>query len=52
VFSNLTTVVAILAGVVFRGEPFGVVQLLGAAMIVIGVWGTNASGQQAVVEQA
>jgi drug/metabolite transporter (DMT)-like permease len=52
VFSNLTTVVAILAGVLFRGEPFGVVQILGAAMIVIGVWGTNASGQPAVVEQA
>jgi drug/metabolite transporter (DMT)-like permease len=45
VFGNLTTVVAVTAGVVFRGEPFGLVQILGAAMIVLGVWGTNASGQ-------
>ena len=43
VFSNLTTVVAIAAGVVFRGESFGLVQVAGAGMIVLGVWGTNAS---------
>ena len=46
VFGNLTTVVAVIAGVVFRGESFGPVQVLGAAMIVLGVWGTNASGQR------
>ncbi len=46
VFSNLTTVVAIVAGVVFRGESFGLVQVVGTAMIVLGVWGTNALGPQ------
>lgn len=47
VFSNLTTVVAIVAGVAFRGEPFGLAKAVGAAMIVLGVWGTNAAGQRA-----
>jgi drug/metabolite transporter (DMT)-like permease len=46
VFSNLTTVVAVLAGVVFRGESSGLAQILGAGMIVLGVWGTNAAGQR------
>lgn len=45
VFSNLTTVVAVAAGVAFRGEVFGLAQAVGAAMIVLGVWGTNAAGQ-------
>jgi drug/metabolite transporter (DMT)-like permease len=52
VFANLTTVVAVVAGVVFRGEPFGPAQILGAAMIVFGVWGTNASGQRPLSRQA
>jgi drug/metabolite transporter (DMT)-like permease len=43
VFSNLTTVISVAAGVVIRGEGFGPVQMLGAAMIVLGVWGTNAA---------
>jgi len=42
VFSNLTTVVAVGAGVLVRGEPLGAAQLAGSAMIVLGVWGTNA----------
>ncbi len=42
VFANLVTVVAIVAGVLIRGEAFGPLQLAGSAMIVIGVWGTNA----------
>ncbi len=42
VFTNLTTLVSVAAGVFIRHEPFGPVQLVGAIMIVIGVWGTNA----------
>jgi len=42
VFSNLTTVISVAAGVLLRGEAFGAAQLAGSAMIVAGVWGTNA----------
>jgi drug/metabolite transporter (DMT)-like permease len=42
VFSSLTTVISVAAGVVLRGEAFGVAQLVGSIMIVAGVWGTNA----------
>jgi len=45
VFANLTTVVSIIAGVVFRGETFYWFQFVGAAMIIIGVWGTNYYGE-------
>ncbi len=41
VFANLTTVVSIIAGVFFRNEPFYWFQVLGATMIILGVWGTN-----------
>jgi drug/metabolite transporter (DMT)-like permease len=42
VFSSLTTVISVAAGVVLRGEAFGFAQLAGTIMIVAGVWGTNA----------
>jgi drug/metabolite transporter (DMT)-like permease len=45
VFTNLTTIVAIAAGVLVRGEAFGAVQAIGATMIVVGVWGTNAASR-------
>ena len=51
VFANLTTVVAIVAGVAFRGESFGLVRVVGAAMIVIGVWGTNACRERPLSSQ-
>ncbi|SHM44551.1 Permease of the drug/metabolite transporter (DMT) superfamily [Caldanaerovirga acetigignens] len=41
VFSNLTTVISVLAGVVFRREPFTLTHAAGALMILLGVWGTN-----------
>ncbi|MDN5332356.1 MAG: hypothetical protein PWP45_1581 [Tepidanaerobacteraceae bacterium] len=41
VFSNLTTVISVLAGVVFRHEPFTLTHAVGAFMILVGVWGTN-----------
>lgn len=40
-FVNLTTVVSVLAGVVFRGERFGTIQILGGLLILFGVWGSN-----------
>jgi len=46
IFGTLTTLVSLVAGVLLRGEPFGMVQVLGASGIVLGVWLTNArSGQ-------
>ncbi len=41
VFANMVTVVAIAAGVVFRGETVFWYQLVGTAAILTGVWGTN-----------
>ncbi len=41
VFANLVTVVAIAAGVIFRGETVFWYQLVGTAAILTGVWGTN-----------
>lgn len=41
VFTNLTTVISILAGVLVRGEPFYWFQVVGAILILLGVWGAN-----------
>lgn len=41
VFSNLTTVVSIIAGVFIRHEAFHWYQLAGGIIIILGVWGTN-----------
>ncbi|MTI95371.1 MAG: DMT family transporter [Firmicutes bacterium] len=41
VFANLVTVIAITAGVLFRGEAFYWYHALGAVAILAGVWGTN-----------
>lgn len=47
VFCNLTTVISLLAGVIFLGEPFGFGMLLASAVIVIGIWGVQRQpGQQ------
>ncbi|MCW3489837.1 DMT family transporter [Dethiobacter alkaliphilus] len=45
-YLNLTTVVAILGGVLFRGESFAWFQGVGAVMIMSGVWGTSYFGRQ------
>jgi drug/metabolite transporter (DMT)-like permease len=47
VFGTLTTLVALAAGVFFRGEYAGPLQLAGAAMILVGVWGANAKARKA-----
>ncbi|WP_242826186.1 DMT family transporter [Caloramator sp. ALD01] len=44
VFANLTTVVSVIAGITIRGESFETYKLIGAVMIIIGVWGTNYFG--------
>ncbi|MGM0471448.1 MAG: DMT family transporter [Bacillota bacterium] len=41
VFTNLTTVISVIGGVVVRGEPFYWFHILGGCMILVGVWGTN-----------
>jgi drug/metabolite transporter (DMT)-like permease len=42
VFATVTTLVALVAGIIVRGEYAGPLKLCGAAMIIVGVWGTNA----------
>ena len=43
-FSNVTTVVSVLAGVVLLKEPFSVWQMLGVAVILVCVFVANVSG--------
>ena len=45
VFANFATVVSILAGVFIRNEPFYWFQVVGAVLIIAGVWGTNYYGK-------
>lgn len=46
VFSNLTMVISIIAGVLVRKENFTMDQLMGTILILIGVWGTNYYGKR------
>lgn len=41
VFSNLSTIVSIIGGVVFLKEHFYFYHIIGSIMILTGVWGTN-----------
>ncbi|MGQ9778266.1 MAG: DMT family transporter [Bacillota bacterium] len=41
VYTNLTTLVSVLAGVFLLGERLGPRQWLGGGLILLGVWGTN-----------
>ncbi|AIS53270.1 hypothetical protein TKV_c21380 [Thermoanaerobacter kivui] len=45
VFANLTTVISIIAGITIRHEAFYWYHVIGAIMILIGVWGTNYFGR-------
>lgn len=45
VFANLTTVISIIAGITIRHETFYWYHVIGAIMILIGVWGTNYFGK-------
>jgi len=40
-FCNLTTVISVLAGVVFLGEPFTLLSLAASVMIILGIWGVQ-----------
>ena len=40
-FASISTVVSIAAGVIFRGEPFGLPQLVGSVLILLGVYCLN-----------
>jgi drug/metabolite transporter (DMT)-like permease len=51
-FINLTTVVAILGGIILRGESFAWFQGVGASMIILGVWGTTYYGQEKLLRLA
>lgn len=42
IFSNVTTVVSVLAGVLLLHEPFGIFQFLGVAVILVCVYAANA----------
>ncbi|MBT9133469.1 MAG: hypothetical protein DDT39_00772 [Firmicutes bacterium] len=41
IFANVGTIVAVAAGVLLRNEPFHWYSGMGAAMIILGVWGAN-----------
>ncbi|MBS4539553.1 DMT family transporter [Clostridium sp. D2Q-11] len=45
VFTNLTTIVSIIAGVIILNESFYWYHYIGGIMIIIGVWGTNYYGK-------
>lgn len=45
IFSNVTTVVSVLAGVILLNEPFGMWQVLGVAIILICVYLANRTGK-------
>ena len=42
-FCNLTTAISMFAGVVFLGEPFGLLSLAASVMIILGVWKVQAT---------
>ena len=46
VFANLATLIAVIAGVIFLGEPFGWYHAVGGLAIVLGVLGTNFFGEK------
>ncbi|MDK2944374.1 MAG: hypothetical protein PWQ24_1089 [Mesotoga sp.] len=52
VFVYLSTVVSLLAGVVFRGERFGPLQVIGISLILLGVWGANALARRKTREES
>jgi drug/metabolite transporter (DMT)-like permease len=52
VFSNLTTVISIIAGVFIRHESFYWYQIAGGILIILGVWGTNYYGIKTIVKES
>ena len=50
VFENIIPVVSVAAGVIFLGEPFSFIQLVGMALILLGVWKVSTSKDSASSE--
>ncbi len=50
VFANLASVISILAGVMIKHEPFYLYHLIGSALIIMGVWGTNYFGTRSGIK--
>ena len=40
-FSNITTVVSVIAGIIFLDEKLSLASLISAVMIIVGVWGVQ-----------
>ncbi|MED1567645.1 DMT family transporter [Bacillus paramycoides] len=51
VFSNLSTLITIIAGVVFLHEQIAYYHIIGTIMIIIGVIGTNFLGKKGILAQ-
>ncbi|EJR54758.1 hypothetical protein IIM_01698 [Bacillus cereus VD107] len=51
VFSNLSTLITIIAGVVFLHEQIAYYHIIGTIMIIIGVIGTNFLGKKGIIAQ-
>ena len=41
VYSNISTIVSILAGIIFLKESFHLYHMVGSALILLGIWGTS-----------
>ncbi len=41
VFSNITTVISVIAGILFLDEKFNVITVISTIMIIVGVWGVQ-----------
>lgn len=48
IFTNLSTIVSIIAGVVLLNESFKLYHLIGSILILLGVWGTNYFTRKAI----
>lgn len=46
IYTNLTTVITILAGIIFLNESFQWYEFIGSTLIIIGVWGTSHYGSK------
>ena len=50
IFSNLSTIVSIIAGVILLHESFKLYHLIGSILILVGVWGTNYYSSKGVLK--
>ena len=52
VFLNLTPVISVFAGVLFRKEILFNYHIIGCILIIIGVWGTNISNKKEIINDS